>query len=108
MQYRSVYITARDETEAKMISQILVEEKLAACVNYFPINSIYRWKGEVQKSNEVALIAKTRAALVNKVITRVKKLHSYQVPCIVSWIIEDGNQDYLEWIKESTQEEKLR
>jgi periplasmic divalent cation tolerance protein len=102
MEFRSIYITAQDETEAKKIGQVLVGEKLVACVNYFPIKSIYRWEGDVQESKEIALIAKTRAELSDKVIERVKQLHSYKVPCVVSWIIEKGNPDYLDWIKEST------
>ena len=104
MEYRSIYITARDEQEAKKIGQILVWEKLAACVNYFPIKSIYWWKGDVQESREVAIIAKTRADLVDRLIGRVKQVHSYEVPCVVSWIIEKGNTDYLEWIRESTEQ----
>jgi periplasmic divalent cation tolerance protein len=105
MEYCSVYLTARDATEAKIISHTLVFEKLAACVNYFPIESIYRWKGNIEESGEMALIAKTRADLVEKVIQRVKQIHSYEIPCIVSWKIEKGNPDFLEWIKETTERE---
>lgn len=102
MEYRSIYITAKDDAEARKIGGILVWERLVACVNFFPIKSIYWWKGDVQEGKEVAIIAKTRAELVDRVITRVKQVHSYQVPCVVSWIIEKGNSDYLEWIEEST------
>ena len=103
MEYRSVYITAKDEEEAKKLGRVLVEEKLAACVNYFPVQSIFRWKGKVEESAEVALIAKTRTELVDRVIRKVKELHSYEIPCIESWIIEKGNPDCLAWIKESTE-----
>jgi periplasmic divalent cation tolerance protein len=103
MEYRSLYITASDEKEARQIGRILIEEKLAACANIFPIQSIYRWKGSIEESGESAIIAKTRAELVDRVITRVKQIHSYEVPCIVSWIIEKGNPDYLDWIQESTE-----
>lgn len=103
MEYRSIYITAEDEAEAKNIGRALVSEKLAACVNYFPIQSVYRWKDKVEEAGEVALIAKTRAGLVDRVIERVRQLHSYAVPCVVSWVIEKGNPEYLEWIKESTE-----
>ena len=104
MDYRSIYITARDENEAKKIGEILVWEKLAACVNYFPVKSIYWWKNDVEESREAAIIAKTRAELVERLIARVKQVHSYEVPCVVSWIIEKGNPAYLEWIKESTEQ----
>ena len=108
MEYRSIYITAKDETEAKNIGRILVREKLAACINYFPVKSIYRWKGGVEESGEIAIIAKTRAELVDRIIERVKQLHSYEVPCVVSWVIEKGNPDFLEWIKESTENSESR
>lgn len=104
MEHRSIYITAKNEEEARKIGSSLVEEKLVACVNYFPISSIYRWKGKIEKAQETALIAKTRAELVDSVIARVKELHSYDVPCVVSWIIEKGNQNYLNWIEESTKD----
>ncbi|MDP2917622.1 MAG: divalent-cation tolerance protein CutA [Dehalococcoidia bacterium] len=103
MQYRSIYITAKDESEAREIGVKLVAEKLAACVNFFPVHSIYRWRGKIEEAGEIALIVKTRAGLVDRVIKRVKELHSYKVPCIVSWAIDKGNTDYLGWIKESTE-----
>jgi periplasmic divalent cation tolerance protein len=102
MQYRSVYITAGDEDEAGRIGRTLVEEKLAACVNINPMKSIYRWEGKIREEGEVAMFVKTRAELVDKVIERVKELHSYEVPCIVSLPIEKGYPDYLKWIDEST------
>lgn len=102
MEYRSIYITVSDEAEAQKLGRTLVREKLAACVNYFPVISIYWWKESMEESPEVAIIAKTRADLVDRLIERVKDLHSYEVPCVVSWIIENGNPQFLEWIREST------
>ena len=80
----------------------LVEEKLAACVNIHPIQSIYRWHGKIEEEGEMAVWVKTRAELADRVIERVKELHSYEVPCIVSLPIEKGYPDYLKWIEEST------
>jgi len=102
MQYRSIYITTKDEDEARKIGKTLVEEKLAACINIHPIESIYRWEGEIEEEGEVAMLVKTKAKLADKVIERVKELHSYEVPCIVSFSIDKGNPDYLKWIEEST------
>lgn len=102
MQYYSIYITTKDEEEARKIGKTLVEEKLAACVNIHPIKSIYRWGGGIEEEEETALLVKTKAELADEVIERVKELHSYEVPCIVSLPIEKGNPAYLEWIKEST------
>jgi periplasmic divalent cation tolerance protein len=103
MEYRAVYITASDESEARKIGQTIVSEKLAACVNYFPINSVYRWQGNMEECAEIAIIAKTRVELVDRLIQRVKELHSYKTPCIVSWVIEKGNPDFLAWISQSTE-----
>lgn len=102
MKHRLIYITTKDEEEAEKIGRALVEEKLAACVNIHPIKSIYRWKGEIVEESETAMFVKTKAELVNEVIKRVKELHSYEVPCIVSLPIEEGYPDYLKWIKDST------
>ena len=101
-QYCLVYITAKDEEEASSIGQALVSEKLAACVNLHPIKSIFHWQGKINQEDEVALLAKTRAELANEVISRVKELHSYEVPCAIVLPLEKGNPDFLEWISQST------
>jgi len=101
-QYCLVYITTKDEAEARKIGRALVEEKLAACVNIHPIQSIFRWQGEVRQENEVAMLVKTRTELASEVISRVKELHSYEVPCIVTLPIEKANPDFLEWLSQST------
>ena len=101
-QYCLVYITAKDEEEASSIGQALVSEKLAACVNLHPIKSIFHWQGETNQEDEVVLLAKTRTELANEVISRVKELHSYEVPCVIVLPLETGNPDFLEWISQST------
>lgn len=100
-----MYITVKDADEARRIGLVLVQEKLVACVNYFPIQSIYRWEGKIEENAEVVLLVKTRKSLVQKVIARTKALHSYAVPCIESWPIESGYPPFLQWINESTQQE---
>ena len=102
MQYCSIYITTGDEDEARRIGRTLVAERLAACVNILPIKSIYRWEGDVEEEGEMVMFVKTRDELADQVIERVKELHSYEVPCIVSLPITKGNPDYLKWIEEST------
>ena len=102
MKYCMVYITVGDEAEAREIGRRLVEEKLAACVNFCPVQSIYRWQGKIEEGGEMAMLVKTRADLVEQVIARVKQLHSYEVPDIVSLPIEKGYPPYLRWIEEST------
>jgi len=104
MKYSLIYTTTGNETEAKIIGRTLVQEELAACVNIFQVQSIYRWQGKIEDAGEMALFIKTRVELADKVIKRIKELHSYQVPEIVSWSIEKGYPPYLKWITESTKE----
>lgn len=102
MPYYSIYITTKDEEEAREIGKTLVEERLAACINIHPIKSIFWWEGKIVEDSEAAMLGKTKAELVDEVIRRVKELHSYEVPCIVSLPIEKGHPEYLKWIDQST------
>lgn len=77
-----VYFTASTEKEAKKISEKLIEKKLAACANYFPIQSIYWWKGKVQKGKEVAVLLKTEEKNFEKIVKRIRELHSYDLPIV--------------------------
>lgn len=97
-----VYISSRDVDEARRIARALVEERLVACVNYWPITSAFRWEGQVEQEDEIAMICKTRTGLVPAVINRAKELHSYEVPCITSWKIEEGYPEYLDWVGRET------
>jgi periplasmic divalent cation tolerance protein len=100
--FTSVYITAPTKNEAKKIVKVLVSEKLAACGNIFKIDSIYWWKGKIERAGEYGIFLKTKSELVEKIIKRVREVHSYSVPCVVSFEIKKGNKDYLKWIEEST------
>ncbi len=103
MNPRMIYMTAGSPSEAERIAQTLVMERLAACVNVLPpVLSVYRWKGQVQSATEVALIAKTRADLVEKLTERVLSLHSYECPCVVSLSLDGGNPAFLKWITTET------
>jgi len=77
-----VYVPASEEN-AQKIARVLVEEKLAACCNLLPIQSVYWWKGKVEEGSEVVVLAKTLEKNVEKVINRVKAIHEYEVPCIL-------------------------
>lgn len=99
-----VYVTAGSGEEARRIAATLVGERLAACANVLPpIRSVYRWHGEVRDDEEVALLLKTRAALVPRVSARVRELHSYDCPCVVAWPIADGDPAFLQWIHDETE-----
>lgn len=98
--YISVYMTAASIGEAETIAKALVEGGLAACVNIMPeVRSIYRWQGNVEASEEVALIAKSRSELFQGLQQKVKNLSSYDCPCIVAWPVTAGHQPYLDWIE---------
>ncbi len=88
--------------EARRISRALVEERLVACANSWPITSVFRWEGALEQSAEAATLCKTRTALVPAVVRRVKELHSYEVPGITSWKIDEGWADYLDWVRRET------
>ena len=80
----------------------MVEERLAACANLLgPCRSIYRWKGAVETADEVAAIFKTTAAEADALIVRVVTLHSYEVPCVVSWPIDKLASAYASWVEDS-------
>ena len=94
-----VYMTAGNKAEAQKIAKALVEHRLAACVNILEnMQSVYRWENDIQVDAEVVLIAKTTERLVSELIEKVKSLHSYDCPCIVSLPISDGHAPFLEWI----------
>ncbi len=96
-----VYMTASSDAEAGMIAEVLVADRLAACVNIVGgMTSVYRWQGEIQRGEEVVLIAKTRKDRAEALTERVKRLHSYDCPCIVVLPIEGGNRAFLDWIDE--------
>lgn len=103
MNPRFIYITTGSKDEARKIGRELVQQRLAACINILDgMNSMYWWEGEIQDDQEVVLIAKTREALVPSLIEKVKSLHSYACPCVVSLPITEGNAPYLRWIEEET------
>jgi periplasmic divalent cation tolerance protein len=100
--YVMIFCTVPDATTAKKISQILVEEKLAACCNIVPgLNSIYSWENKIQDETELLLIIKSRQELFPELEQRIKKLHPYSVPEIIAIPIFNGNIDYLKWMEEN-------
>ncbi len=103
MQPIMVYMTAESMDQAKTIARELISNRLAACVNILDhMQSLYWWKGKVEESGEVVILAKTRAELLPALTERVKDVHSYDCPCIVSWPITDGHQPFLDWIGRET------
>jgi periplasmic divalent cation tolerance protein len=100
-----VFITVSTEQEAEKISRLLVEQRKAACVNIVPqVHSLFWWHGKVDSAEERLLIAKTRTALLPEIIELVKKAHSYEVPEIIALPIIGGNESYLAWVDEETEQ----
>lgn len=98
-----VYSTVDKIQNARHIANKLVEEKLVACVNIIPkMESIYRWKGKIESSNECVIIAKTVDKNVKKVITKIKDMHPYELPDIIVLPIIGGLKEYLGYIADET------
>jgi periplasmic divalent cation tolerance protein len=99
-----VYITAPSEEAGMLIANRLLEMRLAACVNIVPgIHSLYIWKGELTRDDEVLLICKTRADLFSEhFVPAVMEIHPNELPEIIALPIVKGNQGYLDWVRDMT------
>lgn len=94
-----IFVTASTRAEADRIAEVLLKERVAACVNIIPgVSSLFWWNGTIDSANENLLIIKTKASRIKEVVRLVKANHSYQVPEIISTPIISGNMDYLRWI----------
>jgi periplasmic divalent cation tolerance protein len=102
--YKLFYMTCKNKVEANKIAYDLVKKDLVACVNIIPsVKSYFKWnKKRVNITKENILIGKTVKKNMNKIITHVKKISSYECPCVVFLDIKKGNKDFLSWIKSST------
>jgi periplasmic divalent cation tolerance protein len=88
--------------QSEDIASVLIEEKLAACVNITGVKSYFRWKGESSIEKEDLLIIKTIKWKIKEIIPRITELHSYEVPEIIVLPIIEGYDEYLKWIEEET------
>lgn len=98
----SVYVVFANAEEAERIGRAVVEERLAACVNILgPCRSIYRWRGKLETADEVPALFKTHHWNSDALIARIAGLHSYDVPCIVTWPIDKVLRSYADWVEDS-------
>ncbi len=96
------YITCEKKKEARVISETLVERKLIACANIIDnVESIFSWNKKINRSKEALIVGKTMSKNVQKIIRLVKKIHSYENPCVIFFDIKNGNVDFLKWIVKS-------
>jgi len=97
-----LYTTLPSEQSAHELALALVSERLAACAHIHAIASIYRWKGEVTRDAEWAVLLKTREDLYDRAAARIRELHTYEVPEIIAVPITRGLPEYLAWIDAAT------
>lgn len=98
-----LYATFANKEEALSIAHKLLNEKLIACANVMDGGtSVYRWEGEVQEASEVTMFAKTTEAQAEKAVARIKKLHSYELPCVLILPVESGMPEFMQWVKKET------
>jgi periplasmic divalent cation tolerance protein len=100
-----IYITTGNIDNASEIAKELVSKRFAACVNIFPISSIYRWNEKIEEDNEIAMFVKTDSQCLENIIKLVKSLHTYKMPAIEFWEIE-GEEDYLDWVHDNSSGER--
>ena len=94
-----IYITCPDEAEAVKISKHLLNKRLIACSNIHRIRSLYFWKKKMQDEQEYVIMAKTREKNYGMIKEEVKKMHSYDVPCILK-IDTEANEEYSKWVNQ--------
>jgi periplasmic divalent cation tolerance protein len=94
-----VLTTTNTQSSAENIGEILVKNKLVACVNIVEkVTSIYEWKGEIVKDKEYLLLIKTKKELFKALEEKIKEIHPYQLPEIIAFDINQGSEEYLKWI----------
>ena len=99
-----VLVTTSSAEEGARLGRALVEERLAACANVIgPIRSIYRWEGAVEEADEHLVVLKARGADVSALETRVRALHSYDVPEVLALPVTAGSAPYLAWLAGATE-----
>ena len=102
-QHRIVLVTCGSIAEARRIGRNVVEKRLAACANIVPgVESVYRWKGKVERACEVLVVIKTTAKRLRELEREVKQLHSYDISEFIVLPIVAGAREYLAWLQEST------
>jgi periplasmic divalent cation tolerance protein len=98
-----VYSVFPNRAVAEKIARVLLDAKLAACVNIFPpMTSLYEWEGKLETSRETAVLIKTRRHLAEKLVETARPLHPYTVPCFLVIPVQGGNADFLDWVRGQT------
>jgi periplasmic divalent cation tolerance protein len=102
-EYVLVLTTLPGDADGPAFGRALVDERLVACANLMaPMESVYRWEGQVVQETERQVILKTSRDRLSALWDRVRELHPYEVPEFIVLTIADGNDAYLRWIGDST------
>ena len=102
--YSIIITTFADKDSAKKTAKLLIERRLAACVQMFPIESVYLWKNEICDENETVLFLKSKTALFDNITAEIREIHTYEVPEIIQIPITGGLPEYLKWIDDCTED----
>lgn len=102
MSFIIIYVTYSNKKEANRIISHLLRKRLIACANLFPIKSYYLWKSKIGHSKEIVSLLKTRRENWQKIKAEIKKLHSYETPCIAK-INAKANSEFESWINSETE-----
>jgi periplasmic divalent cation tolerance protein len=99
-----IFITTGTDGESRRVAEALLEQRKAACVNIVPtVTSLFWWEDRIDSDQESLLIVKSKASLLDEIVSLVKGIHSYDVPEVIALPIIGGNADYLQWIGKVTQ-----
>jgi periplasmic divalent cation tolerance protein len=101
VRYGVVLVTTASPVEARELARHLLEQGLAACINFFPVHSTYLWQGERQETEEWQLVIKTDLARFESLEAQIQARHSYDVPEIIALEIVNGSRPYLQWLESS-------
>ena len=99
--YGIVLTTVASKERGIAIANSLLAEKLAACINIVPIESLYTWQGAINQDREWQLIIKTRLDLMAEIKAKITSLHDYEVPEIISLPIISGSSSYMQWLDDN-------
>jgi periplasmic divalent cation tolerance protein len=96
-----IYSTCQSKDEAEKIIKELLKKRLIACGNYWRGDSLYLWEGKIKSSKEFFILMKSLDKNFSEIKRTIKKMHSYKIPCILSWKSDKVESDYLKWVEEA-------
>ena len=98
----TAFTTVATEADAKALARRLLDERLVACCNLLPMQSLYRWEGEVQEEPEVGMFLKTDETRVARLMQRLPELHPYDVPCLEVLSVQETLPAFARWVQAET------